>query len=149
MNVIANAGWHLSNFKSISRIKLKLNSVAHQEYNSPIVRVSIAERVALGLPTEFGHDRISELHAQENRYLQTRRRILSPYETSDEEFMWLNTYWSRFASKDDIAVGIDAVTSINIEDTSSTYSSTTTTATTSGIRNKIKLLKNNKKKNKN
>lgn len=104
-NVIPMAGWHFSNFKSIKKIKYKLNSVAHQEFNSPIVRTSISDRVEQGLPTEFGWDRISNAHAAGNIFLQQKRRQLYWNELVDPELQFCWEKWNQYADIDDIAAG--------------------------------------------
>ena len=108
VNVLSQGGWHLSNFKAVKRIRYKLNSVAHQEFNSAIVRRALSARIAEGLPAEFGFDTNSKAHAAGNVFLRQQRRPLYDFELKDFEYKQLVSLWNRYATEGDIAVGSDA-----------------------------------------
>eukprot|EP01042_Synura_sphagnicola_P000913 gene913-1024_t len=101
-NVIARAGWHLSNFKSPKRLYEKLESYSHTEFNKAAVKSSIVERVRQGKPLEFIVDGYSYAYNAENVFLKQQTRRLTEKELQDEEFRRLVEIWERHATEDDM-----------------------------------------------
>lgn len=92
-NVIPRAGWHLSNFKSVSRIQYKLEASAHTEFNTDLVKASVSDRVREGRPAEFIMDTVSNAYNAGNVFLQQKARKLYLWEKRDEEFLLLKRLW--------------------------------------------------------
>ena len=100
-NIIARAGWHLCNFKSLDGLRRKLESNAHQEFNTPQVKRMLAQRVQQGLPMEAIVDNSSRALNSNNVFLEKKPRKLTARERADPEYRRLEFLWSQFATVDD------------------------------------------------
>eukprot|EP01041_Mallomonas_annulata_P001247 gene1247-2419_t len=101
-NIIARAGWHLSNFKSIQRIQFKLDSYAHKEFDNDVVKAGVADRIKQGRPVEFLMDEVSTAFNAGNVFLQQHTRALDERELVDEEFILVGQLWDKYVTNDDI-----------------------------------------------